>query len=86
MKRKAAVALRYDRERDGAPRVTAKGRGVVAENIIARAKEAGVQLYEDESLAEMLSSVETGGQIPTQLYRAVAEVLAFVYRLDRENR
>jgi flagellar biosynthesis protein len=75
----SAVALRYD-GRD-APRVTAKGRGPVAENIVRAARAAGVPLYEDAALATLLSRLELDEQIPPKLYVAVAEVIAFAYRL-----
>ncbi|MCU0590245.1 MAG: EscU/YscU/HrcU family type III secretion system export apparatus switch protein [Desulfobacterales bacterium] len=77
-----AVALRYDRAKDGAPRVVAKGRGQAAENIIALAREHGVPLHEDSNLAATLSALDIETEIPPELYRAVAEVLAFIYRLN----
>ncbi|MGL4240400.1 MAG: EscU/YscU/HrcU family type III secretion system export apparatus switch protein [Beijerinckiaceae bacterium] len=73
-----AVALEYDYA--GAPRVTAKGRGEVAKNILALAREHGVAVEENPVLAEALSQVELDEQIPEELYRAVAEVLTFVLR------
>ncbi|MCU0558865.1 MAG: EscU/YscU/HrcU family type III secretion system export apparatus switch protein [Desulfobacterales bacterium] len=79
---KKAVALRYDRAREDAPRVTASGRGRVAENIIAAARLHGVPLHEDANLVETLSALELDATIPPELYRAVAEVLAFIYRLN----
>jgi len=80
-----AVALRYDREKESAPRVVAKGRGLVAEAIIARAREHGVPLHEDANLATALSALELETEIPPELYRAVAEVLAFLYRLNAKR-
>ncbi len=80
-----AVALRYDRAKDGAPRVVAKGRGPVAETIIARAREHGVPLHEDSNLAATLSALDLETEIPPELYRAVAEVLAFIYRLNAKR-
>ena len=80
-----AVALRYERVKDGAPRVVAKGRGPVAETIIARAREHGVPLHEDASLAAALSALDLEAEIPLELYRAVAEVLAFIYRLNAKR-
>jgi len=79
---KKAVALRYDRTRDDAPRVAAAGRGNVAENIIAAARAHGVPLHEDANLVETLAALELDTTIPPELYRAVAEVLAFIYRLN----
>lgn len=75
-----AVALEYDRK--GAPRVVAKGRGVVGEKIVEVAKEHNVPIEENEVLAGALSHVELGDEIPPELYRAVAEVLVFVLRLS----
>lgn len=77
-----AVALRYDRAQDGAPRVVAKGQGQLAERIVAVAREHGVPLYEDPHLAASLSALDLETEIPPELYRAVAEVLAFLYRLN----
>ncbi|MBF0309693.1 MAG: EscU/YscU/HrcU family type III secretion system export apparatus switch protein [Magnetococcales bacterium] len=78
-----AVALRYDRFRDQAPRVTATGRGRIAETILNRAREAGVPLMEDPDLVSLLGKVALGETIPTELYKAVAEVLAYVYRVNK---
>ncbi len=75
---KVAVALEYDFK--GAPRVTAKGKGEVAANILALAREHGVTVEENPVLAEALSQVELDAEIPEALYRAVAEVLTFVLR------
>jgi len=74
-----AIALRYDGS--GAPRVTAKGRGEVAERILALAREHGIPLREDADLARLLARIELGDEVPRELYRAVAEVIAFAYRL-----
>ncbi len=82
-RRRKAVALRYDAERDSAPRLTAKGSGVVADRIIEIAKEAGVHIHEDPDLIAVLSKLDVEAQIPEDLYKAVAEVLAFVYKLNR---
>jgi flagellar biosynthesis protein len=80
-----AAALRYERTKDRAPRVVAKGRGAVAESIIARAREHGVPLHEDANLAATLSALDLETEIPPELYRAVAEVLAFLYRLNAKR-
>jgi flagellar biosynthesis protein len=82
--RKWAVALEYDQEEDGAPRVTARGSGYIAEKIIEIAEEHGVPIYEDPDLVQFLSKLDIDREIPVELYRAVAEVLAFVYRLNSE--
>ena len=77
-----AVALKYDQRKDRAPRVIAKGRGNIAEKIIDIAKENNVPLYEDNNLIQILEALELETEIPPELYRAVAEVLAFIYRLN----
>jgi flagellar biosynthesis protein len=77
-----AVALKYDQKKDGAPRVIAKGRGDIAEKIIAVAREHNVPLYEDKNLTRILEALDLETEIPAELYRAVAEVLAFIYRLN----
>lgn len=81
-KRPGAVAVKYDGEKDSAPRVVAKGRGLVAEKIIETAKEHGITIVEDADLLEVLARVDLEEEIPSNLYEAVAEVLAFVYRIN----
>ncbi len=81
-KRKGAVALKYERSKDDAPRVVASGQGRVAERILASAEDANVPLREDPDLLEVLAQVPVGDEIPEDLYQAVAEILAFVYRLN----
>jgi len=77
-----AVALKYDEKNDKAPRVIAKGRGNIAQKIIDIAKEHDVPLYEDKNLIQVLEALDLETEIPPELYRAVAEVLAFIYRLN----
>jgi flagellar biosynthesis protein len=77
-----AVALKYDQKKDKSPRVIAKGRGNIAEKIIDIAKEHNVPLYEDKNLIQILEALDLETEIPPELYRAVAEVLAFIYRLN----
>ena len=77
-----AVALKYEGQKDKAPRIIAKGRGNLAEKIIDIAKAHQVQLYEDKNLVQILEVLDLETEIPPELYRAVAEVLAFIYRLD----
>ena len=79
---KRAVALRFDPASDAAPVVMATGQGLVAEEIIRRAREAGIAVTEDVPLAAVLSHLDVGEMIPPELYAVVAEVLAYVYRLD----
>jgi flagellar biosynthesis protein len=78
--RKTAVAIHYD-EDDVAPRVVAKGKGEIAERIIAVALENNIPIQEDMVLAKALSQVDLEEMIPPELYSVVAEILAFVYRL-----
>ena len=80
---KKAVALAYDTEKDLAPRVVAKGMGEIARKIIELATENDIPLYENADLVSILMSVDPGREIPPELYKAVAEVLAFIYRMDR---
>ncbi len=74
--RREAVALKYEAV-DGAPKVVAKGSGLIAEEIIARAKEAGVFVHESKDLVSLLMNVNLDSRIPPQLYIAVAELLAW---------
>lgn len=83
-KKRLAVALQYDRAKDDAPRVVASGRGAVAERIEAVAAAEGVIVRQDADLAEILSVVEIGREIPTEAFVAVAEVLSYVYRMNRD--
>ena len=77
-----AVALAYQ-EDEGAPRVVAKGRGLLAQTILERAKEAGVYVHESPELVALLMQVDLDSRIPPQLYVAVAELLAWLYRLEQ---
>ena len=79
--RAMAVALAYEAS-DGAPRVVAQGRGELARTIIARAREAGVFVHESPELVAMLMQVDLDARIPPALYVAVAELLAWVYRIE----
>lgn len=71
------VALHYSG--DGAPRVTAKGAGEVADRIMVLAKEHGIPVHEDAQLVQLLAQVDLGDEIPESLYLAVAKVIAFAY-------
>jgi flagellar biosynthesis protein len=79
--RREAVALAY-RQTDAAPRVVAKGRGLVALEIISKAKEHGVYVHESPELLSLLVQVDIDEHIPSQLYLAVAELLAWLYRIE----
>ncbi|WP_078430702.1 EscU/YscU/HrcU family type III secretion system export apparatus switch protein [Alkalihalobacterium alkalinitrilicum] len=78
-----AIALTYSETTDNAPRVKATGKGFVAEEIIALAKEHQIPIQEDPSLVELLSQLEINETIPSELYEIVAEVFAFIYRIDK---
>ena len=85
-KRKQAVALRYRPDKDTAPRVAAKGSGLVAEKIIELARKHGIPVKDDPDLLEVLSKLEIEEEVPPTVYVAVAELLAFVYSLNRKKR
>jgi flagellar biosynthesis protein len=82
--RKAAVALTYNEKLAAAPIVSAKGKGFIAEKIIAEAKAHQVPIQEDPTLVELLGKLNINEKIPEELYQAVAEVFAFIYRTDKE--
>lgn len=82
---KKAVALQYDKERDRAPRVVAKGKGITAENIIQVAHDNNLPIQEDQDLVELLSKVELDREIPEKLYVAVAEVFNFLYKITSQR-
>jgi flagellar biosynthesis protein len=80
--RRRAVALRYDQDHESAPRVLAKGQGDIAQRIIALAEQHGIPLHEDRDLVRLLSVLEIDIEVPPTLYRALAEVLAHIYRAN----
>jgi len=82
---KKAIALRYKPVQDNAPKVTAKGTGLVAEKIIAVARKQGIPVKDDPDLIEVLSRLDLHQEIPPELYVVVAEILAFVYNLNRKK-
>ena len=83
---KRAVALRYKKDEDAAPKVIAKGRGYVAESILQAAQKAAVPVYQNKTLTSLLMALEVDREIPPDLYSAMAEVLAYVYRMDKKSR
>ena len=83
-KKAKAVALKYEATKDAAPKVVAKGRGFIAEKIIEIARAHNVPLHEDQNLVQVLEALDLDTEIPPDLYRAVAEVLAFIYRLNKK--
>ena len=80
---KTAVALAYDPNEDGAPKVIASGKGALAEKIIEQARDKNIPVHEDDKLAQTLSKLEIGEMIPPELYEVVAEILVFVDAMDK---
>jgi len=84
-KLKIANALKFNPNEDAAPQLIAKGMGLIAENIIKRAEEFDIPIYEDEKLSSQLKQLEIGDQIPYELYEVVAEVLVFIGTVDQSK-
>ena len=82
--KKKAVALGYNRSKDNAPRVLATGAGEIANRIIDLAKEHDIPIKEDPDLIEILSKVEVDQEIPPNLYKAVAEIFSFLYKITKK--
>lgn len=82
---KKAVALKYDKSQDAAPKITAKGKGRVAQKIIDLAMEHDIPIKDDPDLIEILSTLEINQEIPSEIYVAVAELLAFVYSMNSKR-
>lgn len=85
-KRPTAAALQYDPLKSEPPQVLAVGRGVTADEILRIAKERKIPLYEDSGLVEALARIDASDYIPRELYAVVAEVLAYVYKLDTADK
>lgn len=83
MKPLMAAALRYDPEKDSAPRVIASGQRRIAEQILAEARKHNIPIHDDPALAAALATVALEEEIPIELYQVVAEVLAYVYRVTK---
>ena len=81
-----AIALKYDREKNAAPLITAQGRGETAKNIIKIAEENGIPIKKDEDLVNMLSQIELNQEIPVELYQAVSEIFSFIYAMSNETK
>ncbi len=81
---KKAVALKYDIKKDRAPHITAKGKGHIAEKIVELAREHNIPLHEDREMVQVLEALDLNMEIPPELFRAVAEVLAFIYRMNKK--
>ncbi|WP_286005444.1 FlhB-like flagellar biosynthesis protein [Campylobacter avium] len=84
-KRKKAVALGYKKEVNNAPKILASAKGESAAKMISLAKEHGVPIKEDEDLVEILSKLDLGDEIPPSMYKAVAEVFAFIYQMANKK-
>ncbi len=82
---KKAAALRYDTSKESAPRVIAKGKGKSADNIIKIAELHNLPIKKDEDLIELLSKVELDKEVPAELYKAVAEVFSFIYKVTNKS-
>ncbi|MDD3325098.1 MAG: EscU/YscU/HrcU family type III secretion system export apparatus switch protein [Sulfurospirillaceae bacterium] len=85
-KPKRAVALKYDRQKDDAPKVVASGKGYVAETIIKLAQENNIFIKKDEDLVELLSKVEVNKEIPDNMYKAIAEIFSFIYKMSNKDK
>ncbi|OCL85649.1 EscU/YscU/HrcU family type III secretion system export apparatus switch protein [Arcobacter porcinus] len=83
---KKAVALDYEKGVDSAPKVVAKAKGEAAKNIIKIANENQIPIKKDEDLVELLSKIDIGKEIPNSIYKAVAEIFAFIYELSNEKK
>jgi len=81
-KQKQAVALRYEPKKDRAPKIAGKGRGHLAEKILELARQHHIPIREDKNLLQILSHLGLHQEVPTEVYKAVAEILAFIYRLN----
>jgi flagellar biosynthesis protein len=82
---KRVVALRYDPDRDRAPKVAGKGQGAIAERILELARQHNIPVREDKDLLQILAQLDLHREVPSQVYKAVAEILAFVYRLTNRS-
>jgi len=80
--KKKTAALKYDVDRDQAPRIVALGSGSIAEKIIKTAKKENIPIKEDKDIVEILAKMNIGDQIPEELYTVIAEILSFFYELD----
>ena len=85
LSKQKAVALGYNRSQDNAPKVLASGAGEIANKIISLAKEHDIPIKEDPDLIEILSKVEVDQEIPPNLYKAVAEIFSFLYKITNKK-
>ena len=85
LKSRKAVALRYDPSKDGVPTVVATGKNYVADQIIASARRHNIPIREDKALVGALAELDCGRQVPPEMFRAVAEVIAWVFRMEKQS-
>ncbi len=85
-KDKKAVAIKYDKGQNAAPHVAAKGRGALAERILAIAQEHNVPIHSDADLVEILDKVEIEQEIPLEVYTVVAEIFAYIYKVSKKEK
>jgi flagellar biosynthesis protein len=84
-RQKQAVALRYEAKKDRAPKITGKGRGHLAEKLLELARQHNIPIRRDKNLLQILSHLDLHQEVPAEVYQAVAEILAFVYRLSNRS-
>ncbi|MEC9291478.1 MAG: EscU/YscU/HrcU family type III secretion system export apparatus switch protein [Pseudomonadota bacterium] len=82
----SAVALEYEKEGEGAPVVVAKGKGLIAERILEIAEEHDIHIHRDADLMTVLETVELNHEIPLEVYAVVAEIFAYIYRINNEKK
>ncbi len=83
---RSAIAMRYDLAKDRAPKVVAKGKGVIADKILELAKKHDVPVHQDPELLEALARLDVQEEIPAQLYQVMAEVLTFIYKANKKKK
>jgi len=79
-----AAALHYDMEDGGAPKIVASGSGETADKIIETAKKNNVPVLKDDALAQVLTKLTIGDEIPSELYNVVAEIFLFIFSMDKD--
>lgn len=82
---KQAVALRYEPKKDRAPKIAGKGRGYLAERILVLARRYDIPIRQDKDLLQILSRLDLHQEVPPEVYKAVAEIVAFIYRLSNRK-
>ncbi|MDD9911520.1 MAG: EscU/YscU/HrcU family type III secretion system export apparatus switch protein [Alphaproteobacteria bacterium] len=80
-----AAALSYDQDKDAAPKLTAKGKGKVAESILAVAREHDIPIHQDADLMEVLETVEVDQEVPLEVYAIVAEIFSYIYKVNQQK-